>query len=165
MDPPLSWLQWFAISIPVASFSVLAIWAYLHIGYRWEHDLSIPRMRKNTDPLTWTHWYVIGATALTIALWCMEKSFEKWVGDMGVIAIVPVVAFFGPGILSTVSTPTRYSVCIHVPAGQLVNLNRFHTCSKISTPFSGPLSSSPCPDLLLAKPFCRLVSSTLSIRC
>jgi len=105
MDPPLSWLQWFAISLPVATVSVVAIWSYLHIGYRWERDLSIPRMRKNTDPLTWTHWYVLFVTAVTIMLWCIEKKFEAWVGDMGVIAIIPIIAFFGPGILSKVSFP------------------------------------------------------------
>lgn len=102
MDPPLSWLQWFAVSLPVATVSVVAIWSYLHIGYRWERDLSIPRMRKNTDPLTWTHWYVLFVTAITIVLWCIEKKFEAWVGDMGVIAIIPIIAFFGTGVLSKV---------------------------------------------------------------
>lgn len=82
--------------------SVLAIWAFLQIMYRWEADLVIPKMRKNTDSLNLTHYYVLFVTVLTIALWCFEKSFEQWVGDMGVIAIIPVVAFFGTGILSKV---------------------------------------------------------------
>ncbi|KAK8854806.1 hypothetical protein IAR55_003545 [Kwoniella newhampshirensis] len=100
MDPPLSWPQWFAISIPVASLSVVGIWAFLHVNYKWETDLAIPRMRKNTDTLTITHWYVLGVSALTIVLWCVEKSMEGWVGDMGIIAIIPLLAFFGTGILS-----------------------------------------------------------------
>ncbi|WVR07611.1 hypothetical protein IAU60_004653 [Kwoniella sp. DSM 27419] len=100
MDPPLSWLQWFAISLPVASMSVLVIWAFLHINYRWEKDLSIPKMRKNTDSLTKTHWYVLIVSGITIALWCAEKSMEGVVGDMGIIAIIPLLAFFGTGILS-----------------------------------------------------------------
>lgn len=103
MDPPLSWLEWFAISLPVASISVTAIWAFLQLTYRWEHDLTIPKMRKNTDKLTWTHYYVSAITLLTIGLWCLEKKFEAWVGDMGIIAIIPIVAFFGTGILSKVS--------------------------------------------------------------
>ncbi|KIR29057.1 phosphate transporter [Cryptococcus deuterogattii 99/473] len=100
MDPPLSWLQWFAISIPVSTLSILLIWAFLHINYRWESDLEIPKMRKNTDSLTVTHYYVLSVSALTILLWCAEKSLEDWVGDMGIIAIVPLLAFFGTGILS-----------------------------------------------------------------
>ncbi|WWC93751.1 hypothetical protein V866_000587 [Kwoniella sp. B9012] len=100
MDPPLSWPQWFAISLPVASLSVVTIWAFLHINYKWENDLSIPKMRKNTDSLTTTHWYVLIVSGITIALWCAEKSMEGIVGDMGIIAIIPLLAFFGTGILS-----------------------------------------------------------------
>lgn len=102
MDVPLSWLQWFAISLPVATVSIVAIWAFLHVNYRWEHDLEIPRMRKNQDPLTMTHYYVLFVTLFTIALWCAEKSLEAWIGDMGIIAIIPIIAFFGTGILSKV---------------------------------------------------------------
>jgi phosphate transporter len=103
MNPPLSWLEWFAISIPVSGLSVLSIWAFLHLGYRWEADLAIPKMRKNTDSLSKTHYYVLMVTVLTIALWCVEKNVEGWVGDMGIIAIIPLLAFFGTGILSKVS--------------------------------------------------------------
>ncbi|KAK4688593.1 phosphate transporter, partial [Tremellales sp. Uapishka_1] len=102
MDPPLSWLQWFAISIPVSGLSVFMIWAFLHLGYKWEPELSIPKMRKNTDSLSKTHYYVLFVTVLTIALWCAEKSMEEWVGDMGIIALIPLIAFFGTGILSKV---------------------------------------------------------------
>lgn len=111
MDPPLSWLQWFAISIPVSSLSVIVIWAFLHINYRWEKDLRIPKMRKNTDTLTTQHYYVLVVSVATIGLWCFEKNLEGWVGDMGVIAILPLLAFFGTGILSKVGT---------LPAGRTV---------------------------------------------
>ncbi|WRT68378.1 uncharacterized protein IL334_005354 [Kwoniella shivajii] len=100
MDPPLSWPQWFAISLPVATLSVVSIWAFLHLNYKWENDLAIPKMRKNTDTLTTTHWYVLVVSGITIVLWCLEKSMEGIVGDMGIIAIIPLLAFFGTGILS-----------------------------------------------------------------
>lgn len=103
MDPPLSWLQWFAISLPVSGSSVIAIWAFLHLNYRWEADLSIPKMRKNTDSLTKTHYFVLVVSGVTIMLWCAEKSIESTIGDMGIIAIIPLLAFFGTGILSKVS--------------------------------------------------------------
>jgi phosphate transporter len=105
MNPPLSWLEWFAISIPVSACSVLAIWAFLHVNYKWESDLTIPKMRPNTDSLSKTHYFVLVVSALTIALWCAEKSIEGSVGDMGIIAIIPLLAFFGTGILSKVSQP------------------------------------------------------------
>lgn len=39
-------------------------------------------------------------TVLTIGLWCVEHQLEPWFGDMGVIAIIPLVVFFGTGILT-----------------------------------------------------------------
>jgi phosphate transporter len=99
MVPELTWLQWFAISIPVSLTSIIVIWAFLHVNYRWESDLRIPKMRKNTDGLKKKHYFVLFITLLTIALWCIEKNIESSVSDMGIIAIIPLVAFFGTGIL------------------------------------------------------------------
>ncbi|KAJ1561814.1 low-affinity phosphate transporter [Nowakowskiella sp. JEL0078] len=45
--------------------------------------------------------YIIGVLVITIALWCSESLIEEYVGDMGVIAIFPLVAFFSfPEILT-----------------------------------------------------------------
>jgi phosphate transporter len=99
MVPELTWIEWFAISLPVGITSVVAIWAFLHYNYRWESDLRIPKMRKNTDSLTGKHYFVLFFTVFTIALWCIEKNIETTIGDMGIIAIIPLIAFFGTGIL------------------------------------------------------------------
>ncbi|TXT14263.1 uncharacterized protein COLE_00456 [Cutaneotrichosporon oleaginosum] len=99
MVPELTWIEWFAISLPVGITSVVSIWAFLHYNYRWESDLRIPKMRKNTDSLTGKHYFVLFFTVFTIALWCIEKNIESTIGDMGIIAIIPLIAFFGTGIL------------------------------------------------------------------
>ena len=39
-------------------------------------------------------------TGATILLWCVEKPLEPILGDLGVIAIIPLVVFFGTGILT-----------------------------------------------------------------
>lgn len=100
MEPALDWLQWFAISLPVASISILLIWAALHLGYRWEKDLQIPPIKPHGDKFTGVHWFVLTVTLGTIGLWCVEKSLEQYLGDMGIIAIIPLIAFFGTGVLS-----------------------------------------------------------------
>jgi len=33
-------------------------------------------------------------------LWCLEHQFEDFWGEMGIIAIIPMIAFFGTGILT-----------------------------------------------------------------
>jgi phosphate transporter len=50
--------------------------------------------------LTGTQVFIVIVTVLTIVLWCAEKSLEFVVGDMGVVAIIPLVVFFGTGILT-----------------------------------------------------------------
>ena len=60
----------------------------------------ISPIKAHGDRFTKKHWFVLAVTMFTISLWCIEKQFEDWVGDMGVIAIIPMVAFFGTSILS-----------------------------------------------------------------
>ncbi|KAJ3029546.1 UNVERIFIED_CONTAM: low-affinity phosphate transporter [Siphonaria sp. JEL0065] len=52
------------------------------------------------EPLNGTQWYILGVTFATIFLWCIENNIEKVVGDMGVIALLPIIAFYGTGVLS-----------------------------------------------------------------
>jgi hypothetical protein len=40
-------------------------------------------------------------TLATIILWCVSHQLEDVFGDMGVVAIIPLVLFFGTGILTT----------------------------------------------------------------
>ncbi|KAF8885871.1 SPX domain-containing protein [Gymnopilus junonius] len=44
-------------------------------------------------------YWVTFVCIVTIGLWCIEHKIEGVVGDMGVIAIIPVVAFFSTGVL------------------------------------------------------------------
>ncbi|KAI9091130.1 SPX domain-containing protein [Phlyctochytrium arcticum] len=107
MSPAPSWLEWFAVAIPVAITIDLIIWALLLFIYRpSESEAAAPpelfghQSYFSEHPLTKTQWYIIGVCFLTIALWCMESAMEGVVGDMGVIAIVPIIAFYGTGMLT-----------------------------------------------------------------
>ncbi|KAJ1903500.1 low-affinity phosphate transporter [Coemansia sp. IMI 209127] len=102
MHPPPSWFQWFAVSIPVCLLCDLGIWALLLAVYRPEKTTpSIHQTRFTSEKLNRRQIYVCLVTVLTIALWCFGSSLEPFVGDMGVIAIVPLVLLFGfPKVLS-----------------------------------------------------------------
>ncbi len=39
----------------------------------------------------------------TVGLWCANSALDKYVGQMGIVAIVPMVFFFGFGLLNKAS--------------------------------------------------------------
>ena len=103
MDPAPSWIQWLVIAIPVCIITDLFIWALLLVVYR-PNDSSVapPEMysHRHSEKFTVKQNYIITVTVITIMLWCFESILENIVGDMGIIAIFPMVAFFGTGILT-----------------------------------------------------------------
>lgn len=107
MNPPISWLQWFAVALPVSFVSIVIIWLLLLVSYQPGNTvdgepLEIRPIRPSQEALNPEQWWVLSVCATTIALWCIEHKIEHVVGDMGVIAILPIVAFFGTGVLKKV---------------------------------------------------------------
>ncbi|KAI0750174.1 Sodium/sulfate symporter, partial [Daedaleopsis nitida] len=105
MDPPLDWGSWFAVSLPVSALSIVLIWLLLIASYRparsptGDGDIEIKPVRAARERFTAKQWWVTFVCLATIALWCVAHSIQDVVGDMGVIAIIPVVAFFSTGVL------------------------------------------------------------------
>ncbi len=52
------------------------------------------------DKFTGVQWFISIVTIVTIVLWCVTHQLENVFGDMGVVAIIPIVLFFGTGILT-----------------------------------------------------------------
>ena len=101
MSPAPSWLEWFVIALPVCLVCDLAIWALLLWTYQPSANTpTLSTIRSTKDPWTRTQLFVCGITVLTIVLWCVESRLDWLFGDMGLIAIIPLLAFFGTGILS-----------------------------------------------------------------
>ena len=105
MDPSPSWFSWFLIALPVCIFIDLCIWGILLVIFRPEapssgvpHELTSQAHLK--EPFTSTQVFILFITFGTIALWCFESSLQNILGEMGVIAIIPMVAFYGTGILT-----------------------------------------------------------------
>lgn len=112
MDPPLDWASWFAVSLPVSAISILVIWLLLLVSYRptrlptGDGDLEIKTIRPTKEAFTLKQYWVSFVCLFTIGLWCIEHEIEEYVGDMGVIAIIPIVAFFSTGVLKKVCVNT-----------------------------------------------------------
>ena len=108
MEPPLDWGRWFLIALPVSGMSIILIWLLLLVSYRpsrlpmGDGSLEIKSIRPTRERFTMKQWWVTFVCIATISLWVVEHAIEEWIGDMGVIAIIPIVAFFGTGVLKKV---------------------------------------------------------------
>jgi phosphate transporter len=109
MDPPLDWLQWFAVALPVSAVSIVLIWVLLLAIYQPSTTLDgepviINPIKATRERFNRTQYFVSAVCMITITLWCFAHALEDFLGDMGIIAIIPIVAFFGSGVLSKVRT-------------------------------------------------------------
>ncbi|KAG0056840.1 low-affinity phosphate transporter [Gryganskiella cystojenkinii] len=101
MSPAPSWGNWFAVAIPLCIVIDLIIWAWLMLLWKPHRETpTIPSIRATKEPITYQQVFICGVTVATIILWCIENSFQAQLGDMGVIAIIPLIAFFGTGLLN-----------------------------------------------------------------
>ncbi|KAL2868873.1 putative plasma membrane phosphate transporter Pho87 [Aspergillus lucknowensis] len=100
MYPSISWGTWFFVSIPVCIICILLIWVLLLATFRPGRDTTIVPIRPLKDQFSGIQYFVSIVTVTTIALWCGSHQLEHVFGDMGVIAIIPIVLFFGTGILN-----------------------------------------------------------------
>lgn len=127
MDPAPSWIVWFSIGIPISTLTIVSTWAILTWSYEREFsyekgafELSEedPELRhlaprsKNNEPIVYikpipnpknyfsfSQWFILIVSFLTIILWCFENLLHAYFGDMGVIALLPMIIFFGSGLL------------------------------------------------------------------
>ncbi|CAE6454918.1 unnamed protein product [Rhizoctonia solani] len=104
MDPPLDWLQWFAVAIPVSAITIFVIWLMLLVSYKPSYapdgtELRIRPIRPTKESFTLKQYWVSIVCLVTIALWCVAHQIDHIFGDMGVIAIIPIVAFFSTNVL------------------------------------------------------------------
>ncbi|KMQ46581.1 Alpha/Beta hydrolase fold [Trichophyton rubrum] len=100
MDPAISWGTWFFIALPICILSILGIWVLLLITFNPSRGTTIVPIRSVKDKFTGIQWFITIVTVGTICLWCVSHQLESTFGDMGVIAILPLVLFFGTGILT-----------------------------------------------------------------
>ncbi|KAH0833368.1 hypothetical protein J3R83DRAFT_12469 [Lanmaoa asiatica] len=105
MDPKLDWASWFAVALPVSIISVILIWLLLLVSYQparapdGDGEIEIRMIRPTREAFTLKQYWVTVVCLVTIGLWCIEHQIEDTIGDMGIIAIIPIVAFFATGVL------------------------------------------------------------------
>ncbi|KAJ2483021.1 low-affinity phosphate transporter [Coemansia sp. RSA 2131] len=96
MHPAPSWFQWFAVSIPVCVACDVGIWLLLLFVYQPNKTTpAIHQTRFTSERLSRRQIYVCIVTVATILLWCFESQLAFVFGDMGIVAVIPLVLLFG----------------------------------------------------------------------
>lgn len=91
---------WFIFSIPISLISLLLVWAVLLFSYPCRTLLPESCVLKASGN-SWgkKQYFVALVSAVTIGLWMSSTLMEHTVGSMGILAVFPLVMFFGSGIL------------------------------------------------------------------
>ncbi|KAJ3374459.1 low-affinity phosphate transporter [Allomyces arbusculus] len=101
MSPAASWGDWFAVALPVALLGDLVAWGLLLLVFQPHRSTpAVEPLTPVAGSLDAKQWFIVAVTLVTIVLWCVESTIESVVGDMGLIAILPLVVFFGTGLLN-----------------------------------------------------------------
>lgn len=97
----VSFLTWMLLAFPTAIVINLVEWFYLVMVYKPQKaQVRIPEQDTDTlEPWGLKHTYVCGITLLTIVLWTIQETFPDVLGHVGITSLIPVITFFGSGIM------------------------------------------------------------------
>ncbi|SCV00838.1 LAMI_0G07624g1_1 [Lachancea mirantina] len=96
----VGWGQFFAIALPSGILSMLLIWVLLILTF----DIKKTQLKKYSpikERFTLKQYYIIFVCLGTIILWCVLSKLQNVFGSSGQIAILPIILFFGTGLLTT----------------------------------------------------------------
>lgn len=99
-DYNVGWGQFFAIALPSSFLAMLTIWLLLLCTFK----INGTQLKKYTpikEKFTLKQYYIMVVTLATILLWCVLSKLENVFGSSGQIAVIPIVLFFGTGLLGT----------------------------------------------------------------
>lgn len=97
----ISLIEWMAFGFPVSLLICISEWVYLILRFKPKRAMiNVSENTNNFDPWGIKHTYAVGITVLTIVLWTLEEKLPSILGHTGITALIPVVCFFGSGMLS-----------------------------------------------------------------
>lgn len=98
MNPNPGWGKWFAVALPVSILAMILIWVELILTFKI-NTVKIMAYKPIKEKFTTKQIYISIVTVTTIILWCVLSEIEGVFGESGIISIIPIVLFFGTGLL------------------------------------------------------------------
>lgn len=96
----VGWGQFFAVALPTGILAMLGAWGIMCFTFKFHH-IRLEKFTPIKTRFTIKQYFVIVVCIGTILLWCVESKVEGAFGSSGQIAVIPIVLFFGTGLLST----------------------------------------------------------------
>eukprot|EP00033_Pygsuia_biforma_P003085 GCRY01003392.1.p1 GENE.GCRY01003392.1~~GCRY01003392.1.p1 ORF type:complete len:513 (+),score=145.36 GCRY01003392.1:176-1714(+) len=118
----ISFPSWMMLSMPVSL--VLIVVTFLWLWWFFKPAIKvIPEQQQEERRFTGVHYFILSITVVTVALWCFEDAINSVVGNIGIIALLPVVCFYGSGILTQKDFDTLpWNVLILMGGGMALGL-------------------------------------------
>ena len=93
--------EWMAVASTTSLVAVICVFFFLW----WFFKPTIAKLVPPTwqpQPIGIKHFFVITVTLATIGIWCAgtTTAVKNMIGDIGIVALMPVVLFYGSGLLS-----------------------------------------------------------------
>jgi len=97
----VSFMQWLGFGMPVALVLNLAFWGFLCARFIKEGAESLTiSIDHSESPWTSTHSVATCVTLFTITMWSLSDKIGWFMGHAGIAALIPVIWFFGSGVLT-----------------------------------------------------------------
>lgn len=94
----VSFIEWMAATLPQCIIMVFAAHALLMAWFR-PGDVTLPLIPRHTERFEWPHYVVLTTLLTTVGLWCYKPTLSV-AGADGLVAVLPILVFFGTGILT-----------------------------------------------------------------
>lgn len=95
----VGWGQFFAVALPTGILAMLGAWGIMCFTFKF-HNTKLEKFTPIKTKFTLKQYFVIFVSIGTILLWCVESQIEGAFGSSGEIAAIPIVLFFGTGLLN-----------------------------------------------------------------
>ena len=76
---------------------LLTTWVYILLVLKPDDVQHVPEIVFERERMSRNHYVVLFTSFATVALWCTLSVSKPVFGDMGTIAVLPMVTFFGLG--------------------------------------------------------------------
>lgn len=97
----ISFLFWMYFGVPCSLVILFLEWGYLLLRFKPQRSqIYVGETAAEYEKWGIKHTFASIITVSTITLWTLNETFPKVLGNVGITSMIPVVTFFGSGMLT-----------------------------------------------------------------